>query len=80
MLAVVFYPSAEDCYGVIEGNYVPLWVGDRGVIPVPRQLDDLPALSDSPVLEGFHRTIFVMSKTWIELVGSLSTTSLVVIP
>src|ERR1035441_9227231 len=40
VLAVVYYPSAEYHYAVIEGHYVPLWVGDRGIIPVPRQLDD----------------------------------------
>src|SRR6266446_8802805 len=63
VLAVVYYPSAEYHYAVIEGHYVPLWEGDRGIIPVPRQLDDSPAVTDSPVLEGLLRNIFVLSKT-----------------
>ena len=77
VLAVVYYPSAEHCYGVIESYYHSLWVGDRGVISIPPQLDDLPAHSDSPVLEGLLRNIFLMSKTWIALVGNLATTRFV---
>ena len=80
VLAVVYYPSAEYHYAVIEGHYVPLWVGDRGIIPVPRQLDDSPAVTNSPVLEGLLRNIFVLSKTWVELVGNLSTTRLIIEP
>ncbi len=80
VLAVVYFPSAEYHYAVIEGPYVPLWIGDRGFIPIPRQLDDSPPVSDSPVLEGLLRNIFVLSKTWVELVGNLSLTRLILEP
>jgi hypothetical protein len=80
VLAVVYYPSADYHYAVIEGHYVPLWVRDRGFIPIPRQLDDSPAVTNSPFLEGLLRNIFVLSKTWVELVGNLSTTRLVFEP
>jgi len=80
VLAVVYYPSAEYHYAVIEGYYVPLWVGDRTIIPIPRQLDDSPAVTNSPVLEGLLRNIFVLSKTWVELVGNLSMTRLILEP
>jgi hypothetical protein len=76
VLAVVYYPSADYHYAII----VPLWVGDGGLIPIPRQLDDSPAVSDSPVLEGFLRNILVLSKTWVELVGNLSTTRFILEP
>jgi hypothetical protein len=77
VLAVVYYPSADYHYAVIEGHYVPLWVGDRGFIPIPRQLDDSPAVTNSPVLEVLLRNIFVLSKTWVELVGNPSLTRLI---
>jgi hypothetical protein len=78
VLAVVYYPSAEYHYAVIEGHYVPLWVGDRNIIPVPLPLDDSPNLTDSPVLEVLLRNIFVLSKIWVELVGNLSLTRFVI--
>jgi hypothetical protein len=78
VLAVAYYPSSEYRYGVMEGHYVPLWEGGRGIVPVPRQMDDSPAQSNSPVLEGFLRNLFVLSKTWLELVGNLATTRLIV--
>jgi hypothetical protein len=77
VLAVVYYPSAEYHYAVIEGYYVPLWAGDRDIIPIPRRLDDSPAVTHSPVLEGLLRNIFVLSKTWVELVANLSMTRLI---
>jgi hypothetical protein len=80
VLAVVYYPSADYHYAVIEGHYVPLWVGDRGFIPIPRQLDDSPAVSNSPILEGLLRNIFVLSKTWVDVVGNVSTTRFILEP
>jgi hypothetical protein len=80
VLAVVYYPSADYHYAVIEGHYVPLWIADRGFISIPRQLDDSPAVTNSPVLEGLLRNIFVLSKTWVELVGNLSMTRLILEP
>jgi len=77
VLAVVYYPSAEYHYAVIEVHYVPLWVGDRSMIPIPLPLDDSQSLTDSPVLEVLLRNIFVLSKTWVELVGNLSTTGFI---
>jgi hypothetical protein len=80
LLAYAFLMTDKYHYAVIEGHYSPLWVGDRGLIPIPRQLDDSPAVTNSPVLEGLLRNIFVLSKTWVQLVGNLSTTRFILEP
>ena len=79
-LLVVYYPSDEYRYGVIEGNYFSMWADDRHVIPIPRQFDDSQPHSSSPVLEGLLRNVFLMSKTWIELVENMATTHFVMEP
>jgi len=59
VLIAAYYPSAEFLYAVIEGEFVPLWEGERGIKRVPRVMAQTRARTSSPVLEGFLRDILV---------------------
>src|SRR5437899_9595174 len=39
VFAVVYYPSTEYCYGVIDHQYVSLWGGNRRIIPIDRVIE-----------------------------------------
>jgi hypothetical protein len=89
VLIVAYYPSAEYRYGVIQDHYVPLfpsryyhvgWEGERGIVQIPREMPDIPARSSSPVLQRLISDVFVLSKTWLQLVENVATTRLVVEP
>ena len=47
-------------YAVIEGHYVPLWVGDRGFIPIPRQSVSYTHLDvyKRQIVHGFCKEVF----------------------
>jgi hypothetical protein len=78
LLAAVFYPDPEYHYGVMNGAYYPLWGGARGIVCVEHEMDQTPILSNSPIIEGFVRTIFVVSRSWWALRENEVTTRLVI--
>jgi hypothetical protein len=67
LLAVVFFPNPEYHYAVVERAYYPLWGGARGIVPLRTEMDKSPSFSESPIIEGFVRTVGVVSKTWWEI-------------
>ena len=78
LLAVAYYPAPQYSYGAIQGHHIPLWEGCRGVILWPTSMDDSPPRSNSPLIEGFLRNIFLVSDTWLALIGNMATTRLIV--
>lgn len=80
ILAVAYFPNPDYTYGLREGIYVPLWSGNRGVKVLNEPLHDLPALTTSPMLEGFLENIWAISKTWLKILENVSTTKLIPMP
>lgn len=78
LLAVVFFPNPEYHYAIVHRTYYPLWGGARGVVPFRGEMDKSPLFSGSPIIEGFVRTIAVVSKTYWELRENEARTRLVV--
>jgi hypothetical protein len=73
VLIVAYYPTPY-IFGANDNHYFPIWTGERRVVPINHLIDDSPAKSTSPSLEGLLRNIFVLSNTWLELVENLTTT------
>src|ERR1017187_2671548 len=80
MLAVAYFPNPEYVYGVFEGMYVPLWTGTRGVRRLQLPLKNLPPVTPCPMIEGFLDNILALSRIWLEIVDTVSTTKLIQIP
>jgi hypothetical protein len=78
LLAVVFFPNPEYHYAVVERAYYQLWAGARGIVPWRAEMDKSPLFSASPIIEGFVRTIGVVSKTWWEIRENEARTRLVI--
>ena len=67
LLGVVFFPNPAYHYAVVQPVYYPLWGGARGVVPFRGEMDKSPSFSGSPIIEGFVRTIAVVSETYWQL-------------
>jgi hypothetical protein len=72
VLIVAYYPSANYAYGINSHHYIPLWTGNRRVIPIDHLMDESPAESSSPRLEFLLRNVSVESHTWLALVESVA--------
>jgi hypothetical protein len=77
VLMVAYYPSTNYAYGINTHHYVPLWTGTRRLLPINHLMDDSPAKSATPHLEGLLRNISVVSLIWLEFVENLVFTRLV---
>jgi hypothetical protein len=78
VLMVAFYPSADYAYGINTHHYVLLRAEARRVVPINHLMDDAPAKSGTPHLEGLLRNISAVSLTWLKLVENVAFTRLVV--
>lgn len=78
VLMVAYYPSTDYAYGINTHHYVPLWKGARRLLPINHLMDDSPAKSATPHLEGLLQNISVVSLIWLKLVENLVFTRLVV--
>ena len=78
LFAVAFFPNAEYHYAVAHRVYYPLWGGARGIVPWRAQMDQSPLLSNSPAIEGFVRSVGVVSRTYCQLRVNHAETQLVV--
>jgi len=76
ILIVAFYPSSDYAYGINRNHYVPLWSGRRRLVPIDHLMDDSPAKSTTPHLEGLLRNISLVSFTWLDLVENVVFTRL----
>jgi hypothetical protein len=77
VLMVAYYPSTKYAYGINTHHYVPLSAGTHRLVPVDHLMDDSPAKSGTPHLEGLLRNISVVSLTWLKLLENVAFTRLV---
>ena len=77
VLMVAYFPSSDYAYGINTHHYVPLWAGSRRLVPIDHLMDDSPANSGTPHLEGLLRNISVISSTFLTLIETHAFTRLV---
>jgi hypothetical protein len=77
LLGVAYFPDAEYCYGMTKEHFLVLWNGTRTVYFDTHGMGEVPIVSVSAVVESFLGSIFLVSKTWLNLVQNTQDITLI---